>query len=81
MNEEIIFKWDRESIGKCIWKSGLIKVEVTVYSSNSTKICWFYWRCSKVLYLSFDLSILISQSNKREFISNVNLIKKRCQMQ
>ena len=26
MNEEIIFKWnrewDRESIGKCIWKSG-----------------------------------------------------------
>ena len=27
-------------------------------------------------------SILISQSNKREFISNVNLIKKkRCQMQ
>ena len=26
MNEEIIFKWnrewDRESVGKCIWKSG-----------------------------------------------------------
>ena len=42
MNEKIIFKWDREwdreSVGKCIWKSGYIKVKVTVHSPNSTKI-------------------------------------------
>ena len=31
MNEEIIFKWDkecdRESVGKCIWKSGYVKTK------------------------------------------------------
>ena len=31
MNEEIIFKWDekndRESIGKCIWKSKYVKTK------------------------------------------------------
>ena len=25
MNEEIIFKWDRKFIKKCIWKSGYVK--------------------------------------------------------
>ena len=31
MNEEIIFKWDREwdreDVGKCIWKSGYVKIK------------------------------------------------------
>ena len=31
MNEEIIFKWDREwdreYAGKCIWKSGYVKIK------------------------------------------------------
>ena len=35
MNEEIIFKWDkewdRESIGKSIWKVDRQKLNVTVY--------------------------------------------------
>ena len=35
MNEEIIFKWDREwdreSVGKCIWKVGRQKLNVTVH--------------------------------------------------
>ena len=25
MNKEIIFKWDRESVEKCIWKSEEVK--------------------------------------------------------
>ena len=47
MNEEILFNWDRESVEKCIWKNWYIKVKVTVYSPNSTKIWWFCWRCSQ----------------------------------
>ena len=35
MNEEIIFKWDREwdreSVWKCIWKVGRQKLNVTVH--------------------------------------------------
>ena len=42
MIEEMIFKWDREndreSVGKCIWKSKQAKVKWTVHSLNSTKI-------------------------------------------
>ena len=30
-DEEIIFKWDRESVGKCIWKVGRQKLNVTVH--------------------------------------------------
>ena len=38
MNEEIIFKWDRESVGKCIWKSEQIKIKITIYFLNNIKI-------------------------------------------
>ena len=50
MNEEIIFKWDREwdseSVGSGFEKFGEQKLNITVHSSNSTKICWNCWRCS-----------------------------------
>ena len=47
MNEEIIFKWDRESVGKYIWKVDRQKVNVIVHLPNSTKIWLVCWRCSK----------------------------------
>ena len=41
MNEEIIFKWDREynreSVGKCIWKSGKVKVKCHCLFSKQYK--------------------------------------------
>ena len=52
MNEEIIFKWDREknreSVGKCIWKSKKVKVKWIVLSPNSTKIWRICFRCLRV---------------------------------
>ena len=37
MNEEIIFKWDRESVVKCFEKVGRQKVKYTVHSPNRQK--------------------------------------------
>ena len=42
MNEDIIFKWDRkydrESVGKCIWKSGYLKAKCHCSFSKQAKI-------------------------------------------
>ena len=51
MNEEIIFKWDREKIESQLEdvfeKVGRQKVNVTIVDCpKSTKICLVYWRYS-----------------------------------
>ena len=37
MNEEILFKWDRESVGKYIWKSEYVKAKCHCLFSKQYK--------------------------------------------
>ena len=57
MNEEIIFKWDREwdreLVGKCIWKSGLVKSKYHCSFSKQAKIWRNWWSLCNVFSCSF----------------------------